>query len=358
MELYKLWRLVQDCQNAPAASGASWGQIANHLLGCPATQRDTAMDMQTLYSQCLLPFDHFIHQRLAEGHGFLISAAGPSVGDASAKPSPGSSVSQVERVLRRGPKASTGTVMPTQAAAQQLLHSGHVNRGQKRPRSPSQDPPDYDAFLASAKGAQTAAPDPFTTNIHLAPSHGQPEQQAPPMQPKFAPGINHTHLTKPQQQQHAHHKAPSTASNHCHASQSAHDVPQQHITHHVHFAHEQHVSQSVPDPHQHQQPRISVASSQAHPAGLHPNQQQPPTSTDADTHSVQTVLQQTSTSLQHNGSDDSKAGHVEGMTAEELVAAATRAAAASGYCSPKGLADFVGTSLQVNRIPRVNCWCL
>lgn len=270
--------------------------------------------MQILYSQRLLPFDRFIHQRLMEGHAILSSAAGPPVAVSPAKPSSGSSASQVERVLRRGPKVTTSTVVPVHAAAQQLLHAGHVNRGQKRPRSPSEDDPAHADFSVPAEPAQTAAQDLYTANNYSTQLHQH--QQALLMQPTHTPSSNRVQVPKSQQQ---------------YISHNANDVERQH-----------------------QKPN---APNLAQPAADSLSQEQALPSTVAK--------QDSSGASQHQSVDNSMPGHVEGMTAEELVAAATRAAAASGYCSPQGLADFVGTSLQV-RLPledgmracvHVCCYC-
>ena len=39
---------------------------------------------------------------------------------------------------------------------------------------------------------------------------------------------------------------------------------------------------------------------------------------------------------------------VDGMSQEDIIAAATAAAAVSGYCEPQGLASLVGKTVQVS----------
>lgn len=306
IELYRLWRLVQDCQNAPASSGASWGQIASCLLGCPPTQPDTALDMQTLYSQRLLPFDQFIHQRLAEGHSFLTSAAGFPVGTVSAKPTAATSTSQVERVLRRGPKTSSSCTVQPQGVAQPFLSAAHAARGQKRPRSTSPERPAQGRYSELLGATQVAEPDNYAAAYHPTQTYQhQLEHQPPLMQPTYAPGTGGTTMHYAQQQQHA-----------------VRDQPDIHRP-------------------QHTQPTAAPSCSQMKPVESKCPLRQAPAYTAAQSSSNGDAHQQVS-------NHDGMPGHVEGMTAEQLVAAATRAAAASGYCSTQGLADCVGTSLQVN----------
>lgn len=98
-------------------------------------------------------------------------------------------------------------------------------------------------------------------------------------------------------------------------------------------------------------------STQAHAAPLYPSQQHASAESAARNNNDGASQQQVATYDAKAGPDgdaqrefsnqNGLPGHVEGMTAEELVAAATRAAAASGYCNPQDLAAYVGTSLQV-----------
>ena len=48
-------------------------------------------------------------------------------------------------------------------------------------------------------------------------------------------------------------------------------------------------------------------------------------------------------------SHEIKSDHVDGMTREDIIAAAAAAAAVSGYGEPEGLASLVGTSVKVSQ---------
>ena len=327
VNLYKLWRLVHDCHASQPSSHIPWGAIASALLGCPAWRQDAASQVQSLYRTKLMDFDTSLMKHAAAfraipqpapspqspPHAVYVPTSGPESRAASHEHSPGPAAASPVPL-------SNGA--PQQVPAGLPLHM-HVTRGRnKRARSSSSE-------LVSQ---QQPASQPV--------SGLSPSEELPSAQPAL-------HLQKPlhpqqQQQQQQLQQLPGTLPNGA--------VPM--------------VMQQAE-----YQPLQANPRPSASPAGLSaraPSQQQ------QHQQSPQPP-QQSPQQLQMRPMPQDRAaqpapprltsprplagGHVDGMTPEEIIAAATAAAAASGYCAPeqssqfaKGLASLAASSMQVSMV--------
>ena len=327
IDLYKLWSVHQQCQTTQATTQLQWSQIASIVLGQPAYFQDAARDMHALYMQKLHHFDNFLylHQHLTGSNGYLATAAAPAPAPAPdvpagplAAPGTAGQADLFESILRHGQKPYTshqlGDLVHLQAAEQQLL-SAPVTRGQKRARSMS---PDLSA-QARSFGPSAFIPSPVgkasTFSMHLPHGQGQPqphlEQKPHLMQPTHAPGLYSSHLQG------------------LYTSQPALSLPCQPLYP---------VASQLQQPYQHPHPHLEQFQQQHQQQHHHQQEHQPlvnATAGGATNGDVQPAL------TTYGGLP----GHIEGMTPEQLLAAAKQAAEASGYCSPQDLGNH-GTSVQ------------
>lgn len=259
-------------------------------------------------------------------NGYLTTAAASGVpaGPFAARLGTAGQADHIEMILQHGQKPYTSSqlasLVPQQAAEPQLL-SAPVTRGQKRARSMSPEFPPQARSLVPSGFISSPNGNASTFSLQLpygqGPHQPQLEQKPPLMQPTYAPGLPSSHL----QGLYTSQPALSLPSQPLYPMASQQQQPYQHPHQQQHrkLQHQQHPQlqhQQLQHQHQHQ-PLIH-----AHAGGTSNGEIQP--------------------SLTNYGGQP---GHIEGMTPEQLLAAAKQAAEASGYCSPQDLGTH-GTSVQ------------
>ncbi len=316
VDLYKLWRLMHECNAAQPNLPIPWGVIASSLLGCPAWRQDAAQQIHLMYRTKLMEFDQTLIKQAAAYQA--MSQPVPSL------QSPHSLHSATQHSLD-----STASHAHSQLPAAALLTNGaplqgpqpgpprpHVTRGRpKRARSPSSE------HVGQHQPSAQAGPLQGRLHQHQHQAHPAVQlqwQQQAQWQPLLMPSALPTGVVPLLPQQAGY---PGQVSSTLSASPSK-LLAKGPALHHHHQQQQQSLQKSPQ-----QLPLRPMPQGRAGPQG------QP---------------KLTSPRAQ-------SAAHVDGMAPEEISAAATAAAAASGYCEPKrsshfaeGLASLVGTSIQVS----------